>query len=103
MLVNLNLIYSIKFQSTFIKQMGNLSTCCAGSREKHEIGATKQPDQATSDHLQSENQDTPGGSLAKDEAVDLRPVKRPKEAKKEKKEKVMKTESDGCSKDEDEL
>lgn len=53
--------------------MGNLSTCCAGSREKHELGATKQPD----DQLQSENQDTPGGSLAKDEAVDLRPVKKP--------------------------
>ena len=79
--------------------MGNLSTCCAGSREKHELGATKKPD----DHLQSENQDTPGGSLAKDEAVDLRPVKKPKEAKNEKKEKVKKTESDGCSKDEDEM
>ena len=102
MLVNFNLFLFYKVSVYFnksIPQMGNLSTCCAGSREKHELGATKQPD----DHLQSENQDTPGGSLAKDEAVDLRPVKKPKEAKNEKKEKVKKTESDGCSKDEDEM
>ena len=87
--------------------MGNISTCCASSREKHELADINLKEGQTADKMEDadkKDQGTPGGSIAKDEALNLRPIKMPEEVRKSQvKEKNMSDEGGRCNGEKDDV